>query len=98
MKSVGEVMAIGRTFQESLQKALRGLEVGSDGFNPKVHANQSDAQDILRHELKNPGPDRIWYIADAFRFIPRHVLTPSCLYHFVATSKRKHIRQWSLAS
>ena len=67
MKSVGEVMAIGRTFQESLQKALRGLEVGSDGFNPKVHANQSDAQDILRHELKNPGPDRIWYIADAFR-------------------------------
>jgi carbamoyl-phosphate synthase large subunit len=67
MKSVGEVMAIGRTFQESLQKALRGLEVGSDGFNPKVHANQTDAQDILRHELKNPGPDRIWYIADAFR-------------------------------
>ncbi|HEX5360002.1 MAG TPA: carbamoyl-phosphate synthase large subunit, partial [Fluviicoccus sp.] len=67
MKSVGEVMAIGRTFQESVQKALRGLEVGSDGFNPKIQPGQKDAIDKLRHELKNPGPERIWYIGDAFR-------------------------------
>ena len=67
MKSVGEVMAIGRTFQESVQKALRGLEVGSDGFNPKIQPGQKDAMDKLRHELKNPGAERIWYIGDAFR-------------------------------
>ena len=68
MKSVGEVMAIGRTFQESMQKALRGLEVGADGFNPKVNLTDAECEDKLRHELKNPGPDRIWYIGDAFRF------------------------------
>jgi carbamoyl-phosphate synthase large subunit len=68
MKSVGEVMAIGRTFQESMQKALRGLEVGADGFNPKVNLADAECEDKLRHELKNPGPDRIWYIGDAFRF------------------------------
>jgi len=67
MKSVGEVMAIGRTFQESVQKALRGLEVSSDGFNPKIQPGQKDGLDKLRHELKNPGPERIWYIGDAFR-------------------------------
>ncbi|MCB1673547.1 MAG: carbamoyl-phosphate synthase large subunit, partial [Pseudomonadales bacterium] len=67
MKSVGEVMAIGRTFQESVQKALRGLEVGADGFNPKVNLADTDTEDKIRHELKNPGPDRIWYIGDAFR-------------------------------
>ncbi|MCD6061313.1 MAG: carbamoyl-phosphate synthase large subunit, partial [Moraxellaceae bacterium] len=67
MKSVGEVMAIGRTFQESVQKALRGLEVGSDGFNPKVKGEKDEVQAKLRHELGNPGPERIWYAGDAFR-------------------------------
>ena len=67
MKSVGEVMAIGRTFQESLQKALRGLEVGSAGFEHKVDLDADDAREILIAELTIPGADRIWYIADAFR-------------------------------
>jgi carbamoyl-phosphate synthase large subunit len=67
MKSVGEVMAIGRTFQESLQKALRGLETGTDGLNEKVYPGQHGVVDILRRELREPGPDRLWYVADAFR-------------------------------
>jgi carbamoyl-phosphate synthase large subunit len=62
MKSVGEVMAIGRTFQESLQKALRGLEVGVDGFDEKT----VDREEI-ETALAEAGPERIWYIADAFR-------------------------------
>ena len=61
MKSVGEVMAIGRTFQESFQKALRGLEVGVDGMNEKT----TDIE-VIKEELGEPGPDRIWYIGDAF--------------------------------
>ena len=68
MKSVGEVMAIGRTFQESMQKALRGLEVDSDGFDPYLDLEEDDAEDQLRNLLKNPGPDRIWVLGDAFRF------------------------------
>jgi len=67
MKSVGEVMAIGRTFQESLQKALRGLEVGSAGFEHMMDVEDPDQRDDLVAELTNPGPDRIWYIGDAFR-------------------------------
>ncbi|QSX36250.1 carbamoyl-phosphate synthase large subunit [Shewanella sedimentimangrovi] len=67
MKSVGEVMAIGRTFQESVQKALRGLEVSRNGFDPIVDLNDADALQKIRHELKEPGADRIWYIGDAFR-------------------------------
>lgn len=67
MKSVGEVMAIGRTFQESMQKALRGLEVGSDGFDPYIDLDDEDAQSKLRHTLKTPGPNRIWGLGDAFR-------------------------------
>ncbi|BDM63379.1 carbamoyl-phosphate synthase (glutamine-hydrolyzing) [Shewanella sp. NFH-SH190041] len=67
MKSVGEVMAIGRTFQESLQKALRGLEVGRNGLDPIVDVEEADALQRIRHELKEPGAERIWYIADAFR-------------------------------
>jgi len=67
MKSVGEVMAIGRTFQESLQKALRGLEVGSSGFEPRILGDYSEARSRLIQELSNPRADRIWYIADAFR-------------------------------
>lgn len=62
MKSVGEVMAIGRTFQESLQKALRGLETGVDGLDEKT-----DNLEKIQSELANPGAERIWYVADAFR-------------------------------
>jgi len=62
MKSVGEVMAMGRTFQESLQKALRGLETGVDGFDEK-----SDDREQIEKELAEPAPDRLWYVADAFR-------------------------------
>ena len=67
MKSVGEVMAIGRTFQESMQKALRGLEVGSEGFEPKVDLATEDGRETLIRELNEPGAERIWYIGDAFR-------------------------------
>ena len=67
MKSVGEVMAIGRTFQESVQKALRGLEIGICGFDPILDQDASDANDKLRYELQNAGADRIRYVADAFR-------------------------------
>jgi len=68
MKSVGEVMAIGRTFQESLQKALRGLETGLDGLNPQLPMPLSDEnQDRLAHELRAPGANRLLYVADAFR-------------------------------
>ena len=61
MKSVGEVMAIGRTFQESFQKALRGLEVGVDGLNQKTIDREK-----IQIELGEPGPERIWYVGDAF--------------------------------
>ena len=61
MKSVGEVMAIGRTFQESFQKALRGLEVGVDGLNQKTIDRET-----IEKELGEPGPERIWYVGDAF--------------------------------
>ena len=62
MKSVGEVMAIGRTFQEALQKALRGLETGKDGLN-EISTDRA----TIHHEISEPGPDRLWYLADAFR-------------------------------
>ena len=61
MKSVGEVMAMGRTFQESFQKALRGLEVGVDGMNEKTQDRE-----VLEKELGEPGPERIWYVGDGF--------------------------------
>jgi carbamoyl-phosphate synthase large subunit len=68
MKSVGEVMAIGRTFQESLQKALRGLETGLDGLTPRLAQPLTDeARDKLTYELQAPGADRLLYVADAFR-------------------------------
>ncbi|HHX8717079.1 carbamoyl-phosphate synthase large subunit [Vibrio alginolyticus] len=67
MKSVGEVMAIGRNQQESLHKALRGLEVGATGFDEMVDLEAPDALTKIRHELKEAGAERIWYIADAFR-------------------------------
>jgi carbamoyl-phosphate synthase large subunit len=68
MKSVGEVMAIGRTFQESLQKALRGLETGLDGLSSQLALPLTDeTQAKLAHELRAPGADRLLYVADAFR-------------------------------
>ncbi len=69
MKSVGEVMAIGRTFQESLQKALRGLEIGVDGLTPVCGPIENeDALAALRLELRMAGDRRLWYVADAFRY------------------------------
>ncbi len=67
MKSVGEVMAIGRSFQESLQKALRGLETGIDGLDEIVTAQGDELEAVFRHELREPGPERLRYLADAFR-------------------------------
>ncbi|MGQ0656527.1 MAG: carbamoyl-phosphate synthase large subunit [Chromatiales bacterium] len=67
MKSVGEVMAIGRTFQESLQKALRGLETGMDGLNEISERAGADALTELKREMCTPGSRRLWYVADAFR-------------------------------
>ena len=67
MKSVGEVMAIGRTFQESLQKALRGLETGKNGLDPRLDMTHKDARTKILHELEEAGAHRIWYVADAFR-------------------------------
>ena len=67
MKSVGEAMAIGRTFQESLQKALRSLETGLAGLDEILDLAEPDSKDRLRSELRTPGPDRIRYLADALR-------------------------------
>ncbi len=67
MKSVGEVMAIGRTFQESFQKALRGLETGMDGLNPVVDKSNPDWQHDLDERISETGPSRIWYIAEGMR-------------------------------
>lgn len=82
MKSVGEVMAIGRTFQESLQKALRGLETGVDGLDEKT----TDVE-LIETELGHPGSERIWYIADAFR----------CDISFDEIHKLTHIDPWFLS-
>jgi len=67
MKSVGEVMAIGRTFQESLQKALRGLETDWSGLDEVVDPLPPEVHRILRREVRQPGAERILYVADAFR-------------------------------
>ena len=69
MKSVGEVMAIGRTFKESLQKAMRSLEIGSYGFEEKIKisANRDENLKLLRRKLETPNAQRLWYLADAFR-------------------------------
>jgi len=67
MKSVGEVMAIGRTFQESIQKALRGLEIGVDGFTEILDQHRPDPHIALKHELGVPGPRRLWFVAEALR-------------------------------
>ncbi|MEN8175572.1 MAG: carbamoyl-phosphate synthase large subunit [Pseudomonadota bacterium] len=67
MKSVGEVMAIGRTLQESLQKALRGLETGMTGFDEIIDLDGDDARTTILNELRQPRADRLWFVADAFR-------------------------------
>ena len=67
MKSVGEVMAIGRTFQESMQKALRGLEVGAAGFDPILTPEHENPMAEIHRQLAVAGPDRIWYVGEAFR-------------------------------
>ncbi|MFP5357247.1 MAG: carbamoyl-phosphate synthase large subunit [Gammaproteobacteria bacterium] len=67
MKSVGEVMAIGRNFQESLHKAMRGLEVGSDGFEPQVSDHSPESLNRIRTELAIPRAKRLWFVGDAFR-------------------------------
>ena len=68
MKSVGEVMAIGRTFQESLQKAIRGLETDHDGFTERLEPDAPDVADKLIAELRVPRAERLWYVGEAFRF------------------------------
>ncbi len=68
MKSVGEVMAIGRCFQESLQKAIRGLEIDRDGLTEILDLTADNVAETLHRELRLPGSDRLWYIADAFRY------------------------------
>ncbi|MES9905610.1 MAG: carbamoyl-phosphate synthase large subunit [Sedimenticola sp.] len=68
MKSVGEVMAIGRTFQESLQKAIRGLETDKNGLDRVMDLRADDAKSKLRHELREAGADRLFYVGDAFRY------------------------------
>ncbi len=70
MKSVGEAMAIGRTFKESLQKSMRSLEIGSFGFEPRIDLSldrRDQALNTVREKLKNPNSQRLWYLADAFR-------------------------------
>ena len=60
-------MAIGRTFQESMQKALRGLEIGTSGFDPVASENNREIINSVKRNLVEPGPNRIWHLADAFR-------------------------------
>ena len=67
MRAVGEAMAIGRTFPESLQKALRSLETGADGLTERVDIDEADALERIRHECRFPGSNRLWYLADGFR-------------------------------
>ncbi|MFP4695480.1 carbamoyl-phosphate synthase large subunit [Thiohalospira sp.] len=67
MRAVGEAMAIGRTFPESLQKALRSLETGADGLTERVDTDEPDALERIRHECRFPGSQRLWYLADGFR-------------------------------
>ncbi|MFP4131016.1 MAG: carbamoyl-phosphate synthase large subunit, partial [Thiohalospira sp.] len=67
MRAVGEAMAIGRTFPESLQKALRSLETGADGLTERVDIDEPDALERIRHECRFPGSQRLWYLADGFR-------------------------------
>ncbi len=101
MKSVGEVMAIGRTFQESIQKALRGLEVDATGFDPRLSGDDAQDQSLIVGELKNAGSDRIWYIADAFRIglgVPEIAEITGIDPWFLAQIEDLVIRETTLAS
>ncbi|MCZ6871071.1 MAG: carbamoyl-phosphate synthase large subunit [Gammaproteobacteria bacterium] len=101
MKSVGEVMAIGRTFQESIQKALRGLEVDATGFDPRLSGDDAQDQSLILGELKNAGSDRIWYIADAFRIglgVPEIAEITGIDPWFLAQIEDLVIRETALAS
>ena len=101
MKSVGEVMAIGRTFQESIQKALRGLEVDATGFDPRLSGDEAQDQSLIVGELKNAGSDRIWYIADAFRIglgVPEIAEITGIDPWFLAQIEDLVIRETALAS
>ena len=82
MKSVGEVMAIGRTFQESLQKAIRGLETGRSGLDPIF--NEDDEFETLKQKISIPSPDRLWFVADGFRngLTPQEVFEYSKIDHW----------------
>jgi carbamoyl-phosphate synthase large subunit len=86
MKSVGEVMAIGRSFQESLQKALRGLEIDRDGLTEVMEPSDENPEETLRKELRLPGSDRLWYVADAFRYG----------FSFEEVQRLSHIEPWFL--
>ncbi|WP_417498687.1 carbamoyl-phosphate synthase large subunit [Methylophaga sp.] len=86
MKSVGEVMAIGRNFQESLQKALRGLEIDRDGLTEIIELTEENTAETLRRELSLPGSDRLWFVADAFRYG----------FSFDEIQKLTHIDPWFL--
>ncbi len=89
MKSVGEVMAIGRTFQESLQKAMRGLEIGSCGFESKLNEEipRDRRNHVINENLSIPGAERLWHIADAFR----------CGYSMDDVFRLTKIDRWFLA-
>ena len=87
MKSVGEVMAIGRNFKESLQKAIRGLETGMDGLNEKVSLDDSDGESLLRHYISEIHSERLWFVADGFR----HGWSLEDLYHLT------YIDRWFLS-
>ncbi len=67
MKSVGEVMAIGSTFQESLQKAIRGLETGMSGLDSPFGDEEKDRRNVIKHNLRSPRAERLWFVAEAFR-------------------------------
>ncbi|WP_343188749.1 carbamoyl-phosphate synthase large subunit [Buchnera aphidicola (Neophyllaphis varicolor)] len=95
MKSVGEVMSIGRTFPEAIQKAIRGLEIGSSGFNPKIkNLSYKEAIKKIKHELKSAGYDRLWYIAEAFRFglCMDNIFSLTCIDKWFLTQIKKIIK------
>ncbi|WP_343183185.1 carbamoyl-phosphate synthase large subunit [Buchnera aphidicola (Neophyllaphis podocarpi)] len=95
MKSVGEVMSIGRTFPEAIQKAIRGLEIGSSGFNNKIkNLSYKEAIKKIKHELKSAGYDRLWYIAEAFRFglCINTIFSLTCIDKWFLTQIKKIIK------
>ncbi len=80
MKSVGEVMAIGRNFPESLQKALRGLEIGSSGFETQLTGEEEDADTVIREQIGVARAKRLWWVADALR----HGISPEDVHRITS--------------